>query len=177
MTLKNLRRREILCLRRITPAQSVKKCTDFHLIHNSLRQMRYCLLRIADPALEHVDNHFPAIDAATLENFDRLRMKLAELMKQAIEELNKMHYEDPMAELDEIYSLHDARVKRVEGLRLNIDQLRNELNMLRRNVLIDMQQPDTNITSTTLIIHIIQETELLAKELRSLLKSCSHFCD
>ena len=177
MTLKNLRRREILCLRRITPAQSVKKCTDFHLIHNSLRQMRYCLLRIADPALEHVDNHFPAIDAATLENFDRLRMKLAELMKQAIEELNKMHYEDPMAELDEIYSLHDARVKRVEGLRLHIDQLRNELNMLRRNVLIDMQQPDTNITSTTLIIHIIQETELLAKELRSLLKSCSHFCD
>ena len=99
------------------------------------------------------------------------------MIRRSVDELTKMHYEDPMAELDEIYSLHDARVKRVEGLRLHIDQLRNELNMLRRNVLIDVQQPDTNITSTTLIIHIIQETELLAKELRSLLKSCSHFCE
>ncbi len=177
MTLKNLRRREILCLRRITPAQSVKKCTDFHLIHNSLRQMRYCLLRIADPALEHVDNHFPAINGETFRNFDKLRLRLTELMKLSMTELGKIHYENPMAELDEIYSLHDARVKRVETLRLDIDQLRDELNMLRRNVLIDMQQPDTNITSTTLLIHIIQETELLAKELRSLLKSCSHFCD
>lgn len=177
MTLKNLRRREILCLRRITPARSVKKSTDFHLIHNSLRQMRYCLLRIADPALEHVDNHFPAISPQSMQRFDVFRKKLSEMLKRAVEELGKMHYEDPMAELDLIYSLRDARVKRVEELRSDIDKFRQELNAFRREHLLEIQQSDVNITAATLNIHIIQETELLAKELRSLLKSCSHFCD
>ena len=177
MTLKNLRRREILCLRCITPAQSVRKCTDFHLIHNSLRQMRYCLLRIADPVLEHVDNHFPAIPAASMQRFDELRKKLSDMIRRSVDELTKMHYEDPMAELDVIYSLHDARVKRVEELRRDIDALREKLNGLRREMLLEIQQADVNITAATLNIHVIQETELLAKELRSLLKSCSHFCE
>ena len=99
------------------------------------------------------------------------------MRKEAVDELTKMHYEDPMAELDVIYSLHDARVKRVEELRRDIDALREKLNGLRREMLLEIQQADVNITAATLNIHVIQETELLAKELRSLLKSCSHFCE
>ena len=139
--------------------------------------MRYCLLRIADPVLEHVDNHFPAIPAASMQRFDELRKKLSDMIRRSVDELTKMHYEDPMAELDVIYSLHDARVKRVEELRRDIDALREKLNGLRREMLLEIQQADVNITAATLNIHVIQETELLAKELRSLLKSCSHFCE
>lgn len=176
MTLKNLRRREILCLRRIAPAQSVRKSTDFHLIHNSLRQMRYCLLRIADPALEHVDNHFPAIPAEALQRFGALREKLSGMMRRAAEELTVLYGEDAGNGCADGCTPCEARRKRVEGLRHSIDALRGELNALRRQLLIGIQQPNVNIAAATLLIHVIQETELLAKELRSMLKSCSHFC-
>ena len=131
----------------------------------------------ADPVLEHVDNHFPSIPAASMQRFDELRKKLSDMIRRSVDELTKMHYEDPMAELDVIYSLHDARVKRVEELRRDLDALREKLNGLRREMLLEIQQADVNITAATLNIHVIQETELLAKELRSLLKSCSHFCE
>jgi hypothetical protein len=40
--LKSLRRRETICLRRVEPPVSaVRLSTNFHLIHNSLRQMLY----------------------------------------------------------------------------------------------------------------------------------------
>jgi hypothetical protein len=41
---KNLRRRENICLRKTEPAVAIHLSTDFHLVHNSLRQIRYGLL-------------------------------------------------------------------------------------------------------------------------------------
>ena len=56
--LKNLRRREIICLRRTAPETAIRLSTSFNLAHNALRQLHYGLVRISEPALEHVDNHF-----------------------------------------------------------------------------------------------------------------------
>lgn len=56
--LKQLRRKEMLGLRRINPDMAIEKSTWFHVGRNSCEDMLYSLRRICDPCEEHIDNSF-----------------------------------------------------------------------------------------------------------------------
>ena len=86
-TLKNLRRRETICLRRADPPTAIKLSTTFHLAHNSMRQILYGLIRINEPAKEHVDNHFTPIDRLEAEQFSKISKQLTNIIMQAAENL------------------------------------------------------------------------------------------
>ncbi len=60
---KRYRRKEILGMRRIDHMQAVEKNTWFHLGCNCTTQLVYCLKRMVEPALEHVDNNFNPLPA------------------------------------------------------------------------------------------------------------------
>ena len=84
--LKNLRRRETICLRRAQPpVAAIRLSTNFHLIHNSLRQMLYGIIRMAEPAREHVDNNFSPIEPEVSERFCRVRNEMIALMNNISE--------------------------------------------------------------------------------------------
>ena len=158
-TLKNLRRRETICLRHADPPTAIKLSTTFHLAHNSMRQILYGLIRINEPAKEHVDNHFTPIDRLETEQFSKISKQLTNIIMQAAENLREQRIEDN------------------ETLREECEMIRGEFNELRDIVLVKIQRPDINITSETLLLHIIQESEQLCIEIRQLLKLTKRFKD
>ena len=111
--LKNLRRRETICLRRAEPVTAVRLSTNFHLLHNSLHQMRYCLLRISEPAREHVDNNFTPIDATYAERFRIVRRRLLQVMNETA------------------VRLREGNLSENEALRVEGTNIRKELSVLR----------------------------------------------
>lgn len=158
-TLKNLRRRETICLRHADPPTAIKLSTTFHLAHNSMRQILYGLIRINEPAKEHVDNHFTPIDRLETEQFSKISKQLTNIIMQAAENLREQRIEDN------------------ETLREECEMIRGKFNELRDIVLVKIQRPDINITSETLLLHIIQESEQLCIEIRQLLKLTKRFKD
>lgn len=151
--LKNLRRREIICLRRAHPAvTAVKVSTSFHLIHNALRQLLYGLIRIAEPAREHVDNSFSPIESLQAERYVQLRNCLVALM-------------------DEIAAnLRACRPADNDALLADCSQLRERLFHFYEDLSVTMQSEDVNVTSVSLMLHIVQETEQFVVELMELIK-------
>lgn len=156
--LKNLRRRETICLRRAEPATSaVRLSTNFHLIHNALRQMLYGLLRIAEPAREHVDNNFTPIDLREAERYCKIRSRVEGLMTEIAGNLRNSRGFD-----------NDALIPQCETLR-------KEIFCCYDDITSEMQREDANLNTSTLMLHIVQETGQLVSELEELLKSCSAY--
>ena len=154
---KNLRRRETICLRRADAADAIRLSTAFHLIHNSLRQILYGLLRINEPVQEHVGNHFTPITSVDAIHLCSLRDKLIMILQEATE------------------NLQEFNVERNEEIRQKCVKLREEYSAYRHNVLVEMQTKEININTITLLLHVLQETEQIVIELRSLLKNCRRY--
>ena len=155
--LKNLRRRETICLQRAEPADAVRLSTTFHLIHNSMRQVLYGLIRINEPACEHVDNHFTPIAQEHGKRFIELRNRLVATMETAAT------------------NLRELRVGDNEPLRVELLNIREDFKKFRNEVLVELQGSGVNMTAATLLLHAIQETEQIILEVRHLLKRCRKF--
>lgn len=156
--LKNLRRRETICLRRAEPpVATVRLSTNFHLIHNCLRQLLYGLLRIAEPAREHVDNNFIPIESVYAERYCKLRNEVVKLMGTVAENLRNLRSED-----------NDALIARCE-------ELENEIANFGRDTSVALQSAESNLNAMTLMLHITQETQQIVAEMRDLLESCKAY--
>jgi len=150
---KNLRRREQICLRRCEPATAVQMSTTFHLIHNALRQILYGLLRMSEPAREHLDNNFHPVSADYAAQYRELRNRLIEVMEDAAD------------------NLRQVRPEANAPLRDVLKQLRTDISVFRHRLLIDVQHPEANLNSMSLLLHLVQETEQIVTEFRFLLKN------
>ena len=154
---KNLRRRETICLRRAELPEAVKLSTSFHLVHNSLRQILYGLLRINEPAREHVDNHFTPIGVEPALRLCALRDRLAEAMRRSAENMKYFNLAEN------------------ERLRAECKEIREDFRTFRHEVLVELQTRETNMTTDSLLLHVIQEAEQITVEMRVLLKSNRRF--
>ena len=155
--IKTLRRRELIALRRTDAQDGIRLSTTFHLVHNSLRQLLYGLLRINEPARDHVDNHFTPIDEAHTERYCSLRNRLVNLINDIADDLKEQKFDS-------------------EGeLQAGLSKLNDDISAFRDEILVELQTPGTNMTTETLLLHIVQETEQFANELSDLLKSAKHF--
>ena len=151
--LKNLRRRETICLQRAEPAVAVVQLsTSFHRTHNALRQLLYGLMRIAEPAREHVDNNFCPIEPLCGERFVKLRDALENLLRETADNLR-----------------HD-RSEQLLAVAMRCKELRRECQQQAETLAVDLQTKDMNLGAATLLLHLAQETELLAAELRELIR-------
>ena len=155
--MKNLRRRETICLRRTDGIKAVALMTPFHLTHNALRQQLYGLRRINEPALEHVDNHFTPIPSASLEPFAHLAASLSSLMEETAEALRHQRFDD------------------IDSLMDKAEALKSQIKGLRSDVLTAIQSQRSNLNAQTLLLHLIQETEQLCVEFRLTLKGLQRF--
>ena len=155
--LKNLRRRETICLRRMTPDVGVRLTTHFHLLHNALRQLHYGLLRMAEPAAEHVDNHYTPIDELHAERLASMRSRLCALIEQAAA------------------NLHAGRTSDNATVAENCREMQHELARMEHDVTRDIQATDLNLTAVTLLLHLVQEMQQLCVQLRLLLRASCHY--
>lgn len=156
--LKNLRRRETICLRRaLPPIAGVKLSTSFHLVHNGLRQMLYGLIRIVEPACEHVDNNFMPIPSAQAERFCSLRNRFVELA------------------LEMASNFRNLRTENNEKLLAASSDLRKDFDRFCEDVGVSMQNADVNLNSATLLLHMVRETQQLVVELEGLISTDNEF--
>ncbi len=156
--LKNLRRRETICLRRAQPpVAAVRLSTNFHLIHNSLRQMLYGIRRVVEPAHEHVDNNFTPIDVATAERYCKVRNKVVALMNNVAENLRNDRAADNLKLLNQCEALEE------------------EMNQFNQNIGVAIQGQNINLSAMTLVLHMGQETLQLIIEIHDLLVACKAY--
>lgn len=157
ITLKSLRRREIICLRRADIAIAVKLSTPFHLLHNALFQLYYSLLRICRPSLEHVDNNFLPVDGNDAEVFRYLRGKVVILMNEMAGNFAEMNLDDG------------------EEIQKECAALKQEISEFRDKVMVNIQTQNTDITATTLLLHLLQELEQILHEIDRLIYNMRKF--
>ena len=156
---KVMRRKEILGMRKIEPLLAVEKNTWFHLGNNSAEQSLYCLKRMCEPTLEHVDNNFNPLPDEYTEEFMPVRNGLVEIMEETKQMILSGNYEDSIQ------------------LRERGDKMKSQLSAMRK-----MQQ--NRITKGTdesmlkiefLYLSMLQETQELISHLRHLLRANRRF--
>jgi hypothetical protein len=155
---KVMRRKEMFGMRSIDPMLAMQKNTWFHLGHNSIEQCLYCLKRMCEPALEHVDNNFNPMPKSYIEEFRPVQEETLELLRQM---------KKAMQQVDETV---------VDNLREEGRNMKHGLSDLRR-----MQEerivntPSSGLQIAFLYLSTLQETQELISDLRHLVRASARF--
>lgn len=155
--LKQIRRKEMLGLRRIDSGTAIEKSTWFHLGVNSCEDMLYSLRRICDPCEEHIDNSFVPLDKDRIKEFLPLRDTLLYLLKRAVVVISTENYTDS------------------DKLREQCEEFKSCLSSTRQGQIERMQTSKENITVSYVYLNLLQETHEIASSLQHLLRASKHF--
>ncbi len=160
-TLKKLRRKEYLALRRTPRNIAIERNTWFHLGANSNQQFVYCLKRMLDPTLEHIDNHFNPMPESFAADYEPVRRSVNELLKETTGMIATRRYENYHWCLDEA------------------DNCKNKLSRLRKKHLDHMQDsPMTDAYNISVVyLNILQETQELLSIMRHQLRAANKFLE
>ena len=157
--LKQIRRKEMLGLRRIDPGTAIEKSTWFHLGVNSCEDMLYSLRRICDPCEEHIDNSFVPLEKDRIKEFLPLRDTLLYLLKRAVVVISTENYTDS------------------DKLREQCEEFKSCLSSTRQGQIERMQTSKENITVSYVYLNLLQETHEIASSLQHLLRAAKHFAN
>lgn len=156
---KVMRRKEILGMRKIEPLLAVEKNTWFHLGNNSAEQSLYCLKRMCEPTLEHVDNNFNPLPEEYAEEFTPIRNEVESIMEDTREMILSGNYEDSIL------------------LRERGDKMKNKLSSVRKiqQNRITKGTDESMLKVEFLYLSMLQETQELISHLRHLLRANRRF--
>ena len=141
--LKNLRKKETMCLRLADSETALVKSAWFHTAFNYMEQVYYSLRRICEPAYEHVDNNFSPIPEEYCKTFTTVRDELVAATQRLA-----LHFKD-----------RDYEAMRTEEETLA--SLQKKFSDLRKALMVDIQSKNLNLTVAYLYLNIIQESEQL----------------
>jgi uncharacterized membrane protein/phage pi2 protein 07 len=157
-TLKKVRRRELIALRRIEVKVAVEKNTWFHIASNNAEQMIYSLRRMADPCKEHIDNNFNQLPEAQANEFLLLSKQLVALMQRVQSSIENSDYRD----YPDLYFTCKNFAEQFSKLRLTqIERIR--------------QSDKENLNVAVLYLNLIQESQEFTRILRHLLRASRKF--
>ncbi len=151
------RRREMIGLRKIDPSLAIEKNTWFHLGENSCMQMHYCLSRMCDPTLEHVDNNFEPISRQCIEEFRPMRNELVFLIDKTRSLLEHRRFRD------------------ADALRAECDRVKEQFSLTRKRLIDRMQDESESLGANYVYLNILQESQELISTLRHLLRAARNF--
>lgn len=158
--LKKFRRKELLAMRRIPSDIAIERNTWFHLGVNSDMQFTYCLKRMLDPIKEHVDNNFNPLPKVYLDELESVRRKISELMNHTEQMISTNRYD--------MYQ---------ETLTI-AEELKDELSVMRKNVIDHMYQDNsTNLKVSLLYLNILQESQEFVSIMRHQLRAARKFLE
>ena len=157
--LKQLRRKEMLGLRRIDQDVAIEKSTWFHIGRNSCEDMLYSLRRICDPCEEHIDNSFVPLSMERVKEFMPLRDTMLFLLKRSAA----------------VISSHDR--EGAEKVREQCETFKECLSQTRREQMERMRSTKDNITVAYVYLNILQETHEMVSAMQHLLRAAKHFTE
>ena len=151
------RQKEIVGMRKINIDEAVQKNTWFHLAANSLTQIFYCLKRISDPCLEHVDNYFNPLPDEYKKQYLPIRDEVVEMFAKAYE------------------IVHEEEYNHIDALLTEGNSLKSRLSEMRSEEQNNFSREGTNIRLHFLYLNTLQETQELVSSLRHLLRATKRF--
>ena len=152
--LKNVRRKEILCLRRVSPDVAIEHNTWIHLGLNSCVSIMYNLRRIAEFCREHVDNNFMPLPEAYASEFLPIRDRILTFFDRAMLIWEAGSYEETIA------------------LRSDCEEMKSLLSIKCRTLFNQMQAEDpTQLTVLYVYLNMLQESQEMLSALRHLLRA------
>lgn len=157
--LPKVRRREMICLRRIDRNTAIRKNMWFHLGGNDCMQLHYALKRMCDLCREHVENNFNPLPRACAAEFIPIRNAAETLLVKA----------ESMIRTDD-YSGQ-------EHLMQECDALRRRLNALQAAQLERIRQDEENMNVMLVYLNILQESFEVVSIVRRLLRNARRFMD
>ena len=156
--LKQLRRKEMLGLRRIDPDVAIEKSTWFHVGRNSCEDMLYSLRRICDPCEEHIDNSFVPLGQDRVKEFLPLRDTMLFLLKRASAVI-----------------VSENCGGAADKVREQCETFKDCVAQTRRDEMERMRSTKDNITVSYVYLNILQETHEMVSALQHLLRAAKHF--
>ena len=158
------RSRELMALRRITPAFVLEKNTWFHLGSNAGEQMLYGLKRIAVPCRDHIDSGFRPLPEDLCQELHLIAQETAGYYDKAILTYTRSEPE-------------------IRALLAEIEEAKQHLSALRKKHLDRLTTASTEDQdilpqqTALLYLNIIQESQQLLSELRHFLRAYMHFME
>ena len=159
--LKKYRRQEMLGLRRSPMDLAIERNTWFHLGINSSEQFIYCLRRMLDPVKEHVDNSFNPLPKLYIDEFEPIRQRINDLMKQTDSMISTRRFDNYRNILEEA------------------DVCKDELSVVRKRHIDRIQQAhDNQMLQVSLVyLNILQESQQLLSNMRHQLRAAKKFIE
>ena len=155
---KVIRRKELVGLRKIDPLQAVEKDTWFHLACNSCEQSLYCLKRMCEPSLEHVDNNFNPLSRECIEEILPVKKKIVDYLMRSeriVEDRDYEHIDALLAE-EEAYKQQLSEMRRAQEDRIQMDL-------------------SQGLKVSLVYLNLLQETQELLSDLRHYLRAFKRF--
>jgi phage pi2 protein 07 len=157
-TLKKVRRRELLALRRVDVNISIEKNTWFHLANNNAEQILYCLKRMVEPCKEHIDNNFNPLPKSSAKEFLSVSKLLESLMQRIQSSIENSNYSD------------------YHQLYFNCKNVEEEFSRLRHAQIEHTRKGDQeNLNVSLVYLNLLQESQELLSILRHLLRASRKF--
>jgi hypothetical protein len=158
--LKKYRRQEMLGLKKSPLDIAVERNTWFHLGANANQQFLYSLKRMLDPIKEHVDNSFSPLPASYVKEFQPMKQRINNLMKNTEAEISTGSYENYREILAEA------------------DGCKDELSILRKKHLYRIQKGDNSQMQINLLyLNVLQESQEFLSVMRHQLRAAKKFME
>lgn len=154
---KKMRSKELIGMRKIDYLTAVEKNTWFHLGSNSISQIIYCLKRISDPCLEHIDNNFTPLP----QNLSDELMPVRDAVVKTIDDTEKI--------------INSGNFENADLVMVKANESRHTLSALRDRQMLRMQAEEGNIRIEMLYLNTLQESQELISTVRHLLRASRHF--
>lgn len=155
--IKNVRRKETVCLRLADNNTAMEKSSWFHMLHNSMEQLYYCIRRICEPVTEHMENNFPPLPKEFASEFSEKRNAVMKLLYEVT------------------ISLKDKKCSDYEDLKIQCNALQKTFSDTRKSLVLKMQQHNINLTVAYLYLNLLQESEQLVVLLQQLVRGSQKF--
>ena len=155
--MKNLRRKQTVCMRRVDQEIALTKNAWFFASFNELEQLYYTIRRICEPSYEHVDNNFTPLPEKYINDFRP--------QKEALK--------DCIAEFRVISSI--GEYERLRDLEPRLGVLQHEFSEQRKELMHDIQAKQVNINTAYLYLNVLQESESMVITLSRLTRSSRKF--
>lgn len=158
--LKNARRKETLCLRRVSHETAIEKNAWFHLSNNCCMSILYNLRRINEVCKEHVENNFLPLPFKYVAELEMIRTQVDILFNDITE------------------MMETGSLGTIPTLRRHGDEIKEKVSDTYHSVY--EQLHDGNPSAMTVLyvyINILQETREMASSLRKYLRAYAKLHD
>lgn len=151
--LKAIRRKKTLGLRKVEPRLAIENNTWLHLSYNNSQQMVYCLMRMCEPCLEHIDNNFPPLPEELKTQFTPVRDQIVGLFSESLEIFETDNYD-----------------KTVE-IRQRCDDMKSTLSQMRKELVNHIHEDMDRYSVIYVYLNVLQETQEMISSLRHMLRA------